>query len=71
MKYSVESLCRTQSEQFVHLAVEFNGAFRADAAAKTKAFVQHQLASNLEMLYLLIMATEIELETSVTESIVH
>lgn len=61
MEYSVESLCRTQSEQFVALSVEFNGAYRANPSATTAAYVDHQLATNIEMLYLLLIATEIEL----------
>ena len=61
MQYSVEKICSEQADQFVGLAVEHSLAYMADPAATTKAFAQHQLGSNIEMLYLLFMATEIQL----------
>lgn len=61
MQYSVQKICSEQADQFVGLAVEHSLAYRANPSATTKAFAQHQLGSNIEMLYLLFMAMEIQL----------
>ena len=62
--HTVADICRSQSEQFVALSVEHSLAFVTAPAATTQAYSRHQLGTNIEMLYLLIMSMEIELDAA-------